>query len=117
MSRFTLSRRGLMRGAGALGLAGWLCQDDVIDTATGAVTATPLPDEPLEIGREPQFVCDLHVVDCTWALHEKREPVQRVFHPCQKHPANPLLSGDDPSHLWVIRDQPDGSFRMYYQLN
>ena len=30
--------------------------------------AAGVPDEPLEIGHEPQFVFDLHVVDTTWGL-------------------------------------------------
>ena len=33
-----------------------------------------------------------------------------------KHPANPLITGDDPSHLWVLREA-DGTFRMWYQAN
>lgn len=76
-----------------------------------------LPKEPLEIGNEPQFVFDLHAVDSTWALHEKLDPVMRVFHGCQKHAANPMLTGDNPSHFWVVRDEESGLFRMWYQLN
>ena len=38
-----------------------------------------VPAEPLEIGHEPQFVLDLHVVDTTWGLKPKGEPVKRVL--------------------------------------
>lgn len=80
------------------------------------VAAPALPEEPLAIGREPQFVCDLHVVDMTWGLKPKGEPVKRVLHQARKHPANPVLTGDDPSHLWVLREE-GGLFRMWYQSN
>jgi hypothetical protein len=80
-----------------------------------ASAATP-PPEPLEIGHEPQFVFDLHVVDTTWGLKSKGEPVKRVSHQAVKHAANPLITGDDPSHLWVVRED-DGKFRMWYQAN
>ncbi len=43
-------------------------------------SAEPFPTEPLEIGHEPQFVFDLHVVDTTWALKLKGEPMRRVLH-------------------------------------
>ena len=39
----------------------------------------------------------------------KGEPVKRVSHQAKKHPANPLITGDDPSHLWVLREA-DGPF-------
>lgn len=85
--------------------------------AFAGVIVGPLPQEPLEIGHEPQFLFDLHVVDSTWALREKRESVQRVFHPCHKHADNPLITGDQPGYLWVVRDADSGLFRMWYQLN
>lgn len=74
------------------------------------------PPEPIEIGYEPQFVCDLHVVDTTWGLKPKGEPVKRMLHQARKHPGNPLITGDDPSHLWALREG-DGRFRMWYQAN
>ncbi len=52
----------------------------------------------------------------TWGLKSKGEPVKRVMHPAKKHPANPLITGDDPSHLWALREA-DGKFRMWYQAN
>ena len=81
--------------------------------------AAAVPDEPLDIGHEPQFVFDQHVVDCTWGLRSKHEPVRRVFHQPKKHPANPLIPGDDQSASWlsVLRDGSDGPFRMWYQCN
>jgi hypothetical protein len=101
--------------AGALGLLG-AGFPPAMPAARADVSVGKLPDEPLEIDQEPQFLFDLHVVDSTWALEEKKEPVRRVLGRCQKHPANPLLTGDHPSHLWVVRDE-DNLFRMWYQLN
>ncbi|WP_395743848.1 hypothetical protein [Prosthecobacter sp.] len=75
-----------------------------------------LPPEPIEIGHEPQFVLDQQRVDTTWSLKLKGEPVKRVMHQARKHPGNPLITGDDPSHLWVLREA-DGKFRMWYQAN
>jgi len=75
-----------------------------------------IPPEPVEIGHDPQFVHDLYIVDTTWSLKPKGEPVKRVLHQPTKHPANPLITGDDPSHLWVLRED-DGRFRMWYQAN
>ncbi len=88
----------------------------LVAAMTPRAVADAMPAEPLEIGRDPQFVFDLHVVDTTWGLKLKGEPVQRVFHQAQKHSANPLITGDDPSHLWVLREA-DGKFRMWYQAN
>lgn len=75
-----------------------------------------LPTEPLEIGREPQFLFDRHVVDNHWAIRYKRQAVTRVFHQATKH-GQPVLKGDQPSFLWVVRDGEAGLFRMYYQAN
>ena len=75
--------------------------------------------EPIDIGREPQFLFDLYTVDSTWGLHEKQELVRRVAHTCRRHPANPLWPVDysnPPAHFWALRDQ-DGLFRIWYQLN
>ncbi len=114
--RRQISRRDVLK-AGGLGAFGFsLPIGASAPTAVADISVGQLPVEPLEIGRQPQFLFDLHVVDCTWALEEKQEPVKRVLQSCQKHTANPLLTGDDPTHLWVVRDE-DGLFRMYYQLN
>ncbi len=112
----SLSRRSALK-AGALGLLGLQASGSVASNeAWAGIAADGLPKVPLKIGREPQFVFDLHVVDCTWTLHEKKEPVKRVFHSAVKHGDKPLLTGDQPSHLAVVRDD-DGTFRMWYQLN
>lgn len=109
-------RRLLAAGAGAcLGVA--LLHETPLRQADASITPGTLPAEPLEIGQEPQFVFDLHTVDCTWHLREKQEPMRRVFHTCKKHGDGPLLTGDQPSHFWVVRDADTGLFRMWYQLN
>ena len=95
-----------------LGLAGL--------SSTAARATIPLGtlgDEPLEIGRQPQFVFDLYAVDCTWGLRIKGEPVKRVFHPPAKHSANPVLTGDHPSFLWTVRDGASGPIHAWYQAN
>jgi len=82
----------------------------------GAVSDT-LPIEPVEIGFTPQFVFDNYIVDNHWAIKYKRQAVRRVFHQAEKYDRNPILGGDQPSHLWVVRDGQMGIFRMYYQAN
>lgn len=82
-----------------------------------ADAASSIPEEPVAIGVEPQFLHDGYIVDNYWAIKYKRQAVQRVFHQPRKHPANPILSGDQPSYLWVVRDEATGLFRMYYQAN
>ncbi len=112
-----LSRRQLLQ-AGAISCLGAATLGGVRpQRARGSITPGTLPAEPMEIGREPQFVFDLHTVDCTWSLREKQEPIRRVFHACKKHGDRPLLTGDQPSHFWVVRDADTGLFRLWYQLN
>ena len=78
-------------------------------------SAATIPNEPIAIGTEPQFLHDGHIVDNVWAIRYKRQAVQRVFHQPRKHPANPILTGDQPSYLWVAHDQAAGLFRIYLQ--
>ena len=78
---------------------------------------TDLPHEPIEIGHQPQFLLDHYVVDNHWAIKYKREAVTRIHHQAKKHAANPVLTGDQPSFVWVIRDPATDLFRMYYQAN
>ncbi len=68
-------------------------------------TAVALPNEPLQIDSQPQFVFDNHVIDNHWAIKYKREAVKRIFHTGKKHAANPIIRGDQPSFLWVVRDE------------
>jgi hypothetical protein len=100
--------------AGALALLG---ASSCTRPASADLGVGKLPQEPLEIGRDPQLLFDLHVVDCTWALEEKQAPVKRVAHGAEKHALNPLLKSEDhPSHFWIARDD-GGPFRMWYQSN
>jgi hypothetical protein len=82
----------------------------------GLLDAAP-PVEPIQIGGAPQFVFDNQIVDNHWAIKYKREAVQRVFHTAKKHATQPIITGDQPSYLWVIREPGDGRFRMWYQAN
>lgn len=76
-----------------------------------------VPVEPVRIGFEPQFVFDNWIVDNHWAIRYKRQAVQRVHHQATPHPGNPVMSGDQPSHLWAVRDADSGQFHIYYQAN
>src|SRR5687768_15166545 len=97
------SRRAFLKSAGLA--AGWSCLSDFRTAVAG-----PPPTEPLEIGHEPQFLFDLHVVDNHWPLKRNAEPVRLVFHRPQKHAANPLLHGPGRGgYVYVLRD-PAGPF-------
>jgi hypothetical protein len=110
-------RRDLLK-SGVLAMLGLGLDGSVVtQSAAAGVGPGALPQEPLEIGDQPQFVLDLYAVDSTWALYEKRDPVKRVFHAPRKHASNPLLGGDLPSNPWVTRDGANGLFRMWYQVN
>jgi hypothetical protein len=109
-------RRDFLK-AGLLGLCGSRLCGSPHRVEAAVTPAGALPEEPLAIGREPQFLFDLHVVDMTWPLREKQEPVRRVFHPPKKHAAGPLWSGGHPGNLSVVRDAEGGLFRMWYQAN
>ncbi|MFV1995008.1 MAG: hypothetical protein ACC661_06195, partial [Verrucomicrobiales bacterium] len=87
--------------------------------ACGTCLASGIPEEPVAIGTGPQFLFDHWIVDNHWAIKYKREAVVRVFHQPVKDPGNPVMSGDQPSYTWVIRDSTaeGGLYRMYYQAN
>lgn len=89
----------------------------LVAVATRALATDAIPSEPIEIGNAPQFLFDNYIVDNHWAIKYKRQAVTRVFHQATKHSANPILKGDQPSFLWVVRDDDTGLFRMYYQAN
>jgi hypothetical protein len=117
-SRHSVTRRDVVK-AGTRALLGCALGGLLPRQAAADLTAGVLPDEPLDIGREPQFLFDLYAVDSTWGLHEKQELVRRVAHTCRKHAANPVWPIDysnPPSHFWAVRDE-DGLFRIWYQLN
>lgn len=111
-----LSRRFFL-GASASGLLGMGLAGLVAKKVEAGVPVGLLPSEPLEIGHQPQFLLDLHVVDCTWGLRPKGDPPRRVFHQPAKHPANPVLVGDGASWLWAQREGGNGPIRMWYQAN
>lgn len=110
-------RRRKFLKAGTSGLLGLGLAGLNPAAASAAMPLGELPAEPLEIGRQPQFVFDLYAVDCTWGLRSKGEPVKRVFHQPTKHKANPVLTGDNPSWLWTVRDEPQGPIHAWYQAN
>ena len=89
----------------------------VLIILASAAFGQTLPVEPLAIGHAPQYVMDSFAVDNHWAIKSKREAVQRVFHTAKKHEANPLFPKEDASFVWVLRDEADGTFRMWYQDN
>lgn len=82
-----------------------------------AVSQADLPVEPIHIGHGPQFVFDNYIVDNHWAIHYKRQAVQRVFHQATRHSENPVMPHDNPSFCSVAYDDQAKLFRMYYQAN
>ena len=80
-------------------------------------SAALIPTEPVAIGHEAQFVFDQALVDNHWAIKYKRQSVLRVTHAATKHPGNPVIQGDQPSYVTVMRDPDNGIFRLYYQAN
>ena len=91
---------------------GWL----LIASNVAESQVPSLPNEPIEIGSQPQFVIDDYVIDNRFALRYKREAVVRVFHAPKKHPNNPLIKHDG-GYVGVVRDPKSGLFRMWYQTS
>ena len=75
-----------------------------------------VPDEPMEIGTQPQLFLDDFIVDNRWSLKPKQEEVLRVFHAPKKHARNPLFVGD-AGYVNVVRDTEAKVFRMWYQTH
>lgn len=73
-----------------------------------------IPDEPVEIGFEPQYFVDDYLVDNRWGNKQKKEMVLRTFHPAKKHDSNPLIAGEG-GYVSVKRDAESGHFKMWYQ--
>jgi hypothetical protein len=78
--------------------------------------AAELPESTIQIGTQPQFVFDNHLVDNVWALKYKRESVRRVFHQPKKHEANPVIAGTG-GFLSVARDKKSGRWQMWFQTS
>ena len=79
-----------------------------------ACALTALPEEPVEIGVEPQFLIDDYIVDNRWAIRFKNEAVVRICHQPVKDERNPLIAGKG-GYVYVIHDREAGLFRMWYQ--
>jgi hypothetical protein len=94
-----------------------VCAAVLFPTISLVAAKKSIPDEPVRIGTGPQFLFDNYLVDNHWAIHYKRQAVQRVQHQVRKHPGNPIIKGDQPSYVAVLRDEETGLFRMYYQAN
>jgi len=75
-----------------------------------------LPNEPVEIGAEPQFFIDDYIVDNRWAIKYKKQAVLRVFHQPKKYEGNPLIANDG-GYVNVLREEDTGLFRMWYQTH
>lgn len=91
-------------------------------TAAAAILAAArcsnaeLPTEPVQIGRQPQYVFDNWIVDNHWAIHYKTEAIRRVLHPPVKYAGNPVIAGRG-GYVNVDRDAETGLFRMWYQAS
>lgn len=74
-----------------------------------------VPEEPVQIAHEPQFLFDAYIVDNHWPLKKNDESVRPVFHHPTKHEANPLIPSD-AGFASVVRDEQTGRFHMFYQV-
>lgn len=73
-----------------------------------------LPDEPVEIGFEPQYFVDDYLVDNRWGDKQKSGMVLFVRHAASKFEGNPVIAGEG-GYVSVVRDPEDGKFRLWYQ--
>jgi len=142
--RHPISRRDVLKAGPAALLGLGLAAGTLARHAAADLRAGLLPQEPLDIGDDPQFLFDLHTVDSTWGLHEKQDPARRVGHTKQlfiddlvigsvtdlsrkvhepsRHAGNPLITGDEPWERWlvgvngrpVIYDDESREFKMWY---
>jgi hypothetical protein len=125
-----LNRRAFLR-SGALAAAG-----SCLVGSTPMARAASIPEEPLNIGREPQFFVDDYVVDNLWQLKKGRgdQIIRRVFHAPVRHGKNPVADTDyrlvlKPGTFEIERVEgeqfpgkigahtvirEDGKFRMWY---
>lgn len=90
-----------------------LCTTALI-LATTEVMAM-VPQEPIEIGHEPQYFVDDWLVDNRWG-NRSTENVVRSFHQPVKYPGNPLIAGTG-GYVQVLRDPETGLFRMWHQTH
>lgn len=79
-----------------------------------ALAETELPDEPVEIGNEPQLFVDDYIVDNRWPLDKVVEVMGRVVHQPVKHASNPVIKGKG-GYLNVVWDEDAKLYRMLYQ--
>ncbi len=75
-----------------------------------------IPNEPIEIGFEPQYFVDDYLVDNCWGNKQKSEMVLRTFHAAEKHPANPVIA-EEGGYVSVVRDEESGQYKMWYQTS
>lgn len=91
--------------------------DAVFVLVSGLVTgihAGPFPQEPIEIGYEPQYFVDDYLVDNRWGNKQKSEMVVRTRHSAVKEARNPVIAGQG-GYVSVARDAESGEFKMWYQ--
>ncbi len=81
-----------------------------------AANGGDIPEEPVEIGFEPQYFVDDYLVDNRWGNKQKREMVLRTFHSAEKHEGNPVIAGKG-GYVCVRRDDETGVFKMWYQTS
>lgn len=80
------------------------------------VGGTPVPEEPVAIGFEPQFFIDDYLVDNRWATNFRTELTHHVVHAPKKDERNPLVTGRG-GYLNVVWDAEAQKFRMWYQVH
>lgn len=82
--------------------------------STSAGLQAQVPDEPMEIGHEPQLFLDDWLVDNHFGLQLKNEAITRTFHRPRKYEGNPVLPGEG-GYCSVVRDPESGIFHLLYQ--
>lgn len=75
-----------------------------------------IPEEPIEIGFEPQVFVDDWLVDNRFAIKYKTNAVVRQLHPPVKHESNPLITTDG-GYCNAVFDEEAGKFRMWWQTH
>src|SRR5688572_23156573 len=88
----------------------------VLLTMTFCQVAGQMTVEPIEIGTTPQLFVDNFIVDNTWAMRQKVQHIDRVFHQPVKHAQNPLLHGD-LGYVCAAYDAQTSRYHMWYQTH
>ena len=74
-----------------------------------------VPEEPVEIGFEPQYFVDDYIVDNRWGHKQRNQMVLRRFHQPRKH-RSPIIA-ETGGYVCAQRDRQTGKFKLWYQTS